>query len=192
MNDSQKQLLLKYTGPRRTGVISLAPLQRKNSFKPGMSLIEIMIFVVVISVAVIGTSSYRYFSILDIRRSDTEITAGRIATMLCESWKGQGGGAGPYNPIDDSDSLGIGVITASSSTYAPPKPSGFTLLTGGGYYKVVSDNHTYYATMSYKTVSGANGNLQTLNVIVTWPADLSNNDVASDKSFSLSEQLVLH
>ncbi|MFH1369866.1 MAG: hypothetical protein ABII09_01050 [Planctomycetota bacterium] len=171
----------------------VAPLPRKRiNVRPGISLIEIMVFIVVISIAVIGTSGYRYFSILDIRRSDNEITAGRIAMMLCESWKGQGGGDGPYNPINDSGDLGIGLITTASSTLAPEKPLTFTLLKNGGYYKVVSDNRTYYTTMSYHTTNSPNGDLQTLNVIVTWPANLSNDDVATNKSLSLSELLITH
>ena len=163
-----------------------------SSYRPGMSLIEIMVFIVVIAIAVIGTSGYRYFSILDIRRSDTEITAGRIAMMLCESWKGMGGGVSTYNPINDSDDSGIGLITTASSALAPEKPLTFTLLNNGGYYKVVSDNRTYYTTMSYHTTNSPNGDLQTLNVIVTWPANPSNNDFSAGKSISLSELLIVH
>lgn len=162
----------------------------RPNHRSGTSLIEIMVFIVVISVAVIGTSSYRYFSILDIRRSDTEITAGRIASQLCESWKGMGGGVSSYDPLIDSG-LGLAIESASIAlaTQAPPN---FTLLKNGGYYKVVSDNRTYYVTMSYHTINDINGNLQTLNVIITWPANLSNNDVTTSKSFCLSELLIIH
>ena len=153
-----------------------------------------MIFIVVLSIAVIGTSGYRYFATLDIRRSDNEITAGRIAMHLCESWKGQGGGDSIYNPTDDSDESGIGLITIVSSALAPQEPLNFTLLKNGGYYKVVSDNRTYYVTMSYHTINSTNGNLETLNVIVTWPAGANspNNNVATNKSLSLSELLITH
>ena len=121
--------------------------------KRGISIIEIMIFIAVLTIAVIGTSGYRYFAAMDIRRSDNEITAGRIAMHLCESWKGIGGGDSAYNPINDSNSSGIGTITAASSTLAPEKPLTFTLLKDGGYYKVVSDDRTYYVTMSYHTLT---------------------------------------
>jgi hypothetical protein len=151
-----------------------------------------MIFIVVLSIAVIGTSGYRYFATLDIRGSDNEITAGRIASQLCESWKGVGGGDSSYDPINDP---GIGLdINSVSSTLAPEKPLTFTLLKDGGYYKVVSDNRTYYVTMSYHTINGTDGNLETLNVIVSWPAseNSSNNGVATQKSLVLSELLITH
>jgi hypothetical protein len=151
-----------------------------------------MIFIAVMSIAVIGTSGYRYFSTMDIRRSDNEINAGRIASQLCESWKGIGGGSSTYNPITDT---GIGLnITAASSTLAPQEPSGFTLLQNGGYYKVISEGRTYYAAMSYHIVNSASGNLETLNVIVNWPATetLPSDSVTTKKSLCLSDLLITH
>jgi hypothetical protein len=125
---------------------------------------------------------------MDIRRSDNEITAGRIASQLCESWKGIGGGASNYNPLTD---LGIGLaIEGTSSTLTPQAPDTFTPLANGGYYKVVSEGRTYYATMSYHTVNNSKGNLQTLNVIVSWPANPSNDGAATNKSLILSELLI--
>jgi hypothetical protein len=127
--------------------------------KRGISIIEIMIFIVVLSIAVIGTSGYRYFATMDIRRSDNEIAAGRIAEQLVQSWKGIGGGSSSYSPLpktlDPNGDSGIGLtITASTSTLAPAKPSTFTLLQNGGYYKIVSDDQNiYYATMSYHAIS---------------------------------------
>lgn len=151
-----------------------------------------MIFIAVLSIAVIGTSGYRYFATMDIRRSENEITAGRIASQLCKSWKGVGGGSSTYNPITDP---GIGLdITAASSTLAPEKPAAFTLLNTGGYYKVVSADRTYYATMSYLTINSASGNLETMNVIVNWPANenSTDNSDAAKKSLCLSELLITH
>jgi hypothetical protein len=176
-------------GPR--GFLCLYYLIKGQSMKRGISIIEVMIFIAVLAIAVIGTSGYRYFSTLDIRRSDSEITAGRIASQLCESWKGIGGGDSNYDPVTDS---GIGLnITPSSSTYAPAAPEYFTLLNNGGYYKVISDNNSnYYATMSYRTISSANGNLETLNIIVSWPSNPSNLSVTTRKSLCLSDLLITH
>jgi len=180
--------------------VCASPLTNKyaHNVRPAISIIEVMIFIVVLSIAVIGTSGYRYFAAMDIRRSDNEITAGRIASHLCESWKGVGGGSSAYNPINDSDSSGIGTIAAASSTLAPQKPDTFTLLTNGGHYKVeaFSDNdkvaRTYYVTMSYHSISTAIENLETLNVIVSWPAsgNSSNDDAAASKSLNLSELVI--
>lgn len=178
--------------------ICASPLTSKyaHNVRPAISIIEIMIFIAVLSIAVIGTSGYRYFATLDIRRSDNEITAGRIASQLCESWKGVGGGdSTTYNPLTDP---GIGLaIESASDALAPEKPLTFTLLNNGGYYKVVSDNRTYYTTMSYYTVNGTkptDPNLQTLNVIVSWPSNesLPDSDVTTKKSLCLSDLLITH
>jgi len=166
----------------------------------GMSIIEVMVFIAIMLVAVIGASGYRYLSSLDIRKSDNEITAGRIASYLCESWKGQGGGESLYNPTNDSNPSGIGEITAASSALAPEKPAIFTLLNNGGYYKirVYSDNdnvvRTYYCTMSYRTINSASGNLETLNIIVSWPANENSTSTSAlaKKSLVLSELLITH
>ena len=159
--------------------------------KKGISIIEVMIFIAILAIAVIGTSGYRYFSTLDIRRSDHEITAGRIASQLLESWKGIGGGDSNYNPVNDP---GIGLnITDASCSQAVEPPENFTLLNSGGYYMITSANNgIYYATMSYRIVSTANGNLETLNIIVSWSANPSNSSVTTRKSLCLSDLLITH
>ncbi len=162
--------------------------------KRGMSLIEVMIFIAVLSIAIIGTSGYRYFSTLGIRMSDIEITAGRIASQLCESWKGIGGGSSTYNPTADSY-IGFNVSETTSSL-APDEPLNFNLLSSGGKYKIITDNNEiYYASMSYYIttgISGADPNLETLNVTVTWSSNISTTDSSSRSSFSLSELLITH
>jgi hypothetical protein len=162
------------------------------TMKKGFSFIEVIIFIAIISIAVIGTSGYRYFSALDIRRSDNEITAGRIASLLCESWKGIGGGDSSYDPTTD---LGTGLyITPASSALAPQAPENFTLLNNGGYYQIISisDGGTYYTTMCYNIVDTNNGNLETLNVIINWSSNPSNQSVTDKKSLCLSDLLITH
>ena len=154
----------------------------ERRFCSALSIIEVMVFVVIISIAVIGVSGYRYFTTLEIRRSDCELTAGRIASLFCESWKGLGG-VPAYNPISDVNNLGIGLsITEESHTMTPPAPLNFTAL---GYYRVVSDNHTYFVTMSYFNI---NTSLLALNVGVAWPASESSQtpDPATNKTLYLS------
>lgn len=54
----------------------------------GFSLIEVMVAILILSIAVIGTSGYRYYTALDARKADMQATAARVALMLCESWGG--------------------------------------------------------------------------------------------------------
>jgi hypothetical protein len=159
--------------------------------KRGISIIEVMVFIVSTLIAVLGASGYRYFAIMDIRRSDSEISAGRVAEQLCQSWKGIGGGASNYDPLSDP---GIGLtIENDTNSLAPEAPLGFTLLTNGGHYKVSSNSRAYYATMSYHTTNSASGNLDTLNVTINWPAnEKSTGNDAAMRSLSLSDLLITH
>jgi hypothetical protein len=164
----------------------------KTKMKRGMSIIEVMVCIVSLLIAVLGASGYRYFATLDIHRSDREITAGRVASQLCESWKGIGGGASSYNPLNDPG-LGLAIET-DTNNLAPEEPPSFTLLNNGGYYQVVSNNRIYYVTMSYHITNGTNAtdpNLETLNVIVSWPAN-ENSSSLTMKSLSLAELLITH
>lgn len=150
-----------------------------SRLRPAMSIIEVMVFVVCLSVAVIGASGYRYFSTLHIRKSDIEITAGQTALLLCESWRGVGG-IQTYDPLNDT---GLGInITNASELLAPEPPLNFTSL---GNYQVVADNHTYYVTLSYFDIDSY---LSVLNVKTQWPRSerAVNENTGVNKSLSLS------
>jgi type II secretory pathway pseudopilin PulG len=146
----------------------------------GMSLVGTMVAVVILMIAVIGTSSFRYYSALDARRADAQTSAARVALMLCESWGGINGDLS-YDPVAE---LGTNLAITQSTT-GPAKPSDFTLL--GSYTIKLNDIHdvTYYVTLSWKDVQSG---LRALNVIVAWAqrgpgADGTEN---VDKSFRLT------
>ncbi len=61
---------------------------RRLQHSKGVSLIEIMIAIAVIQVAIVGTSAYRYYSILDTHKATARITAARITLLFCENWRG--------------------------------------------------------------------------------------------------------
>ncbi len=126
----------------------------------GMSLVGTMVAVVILLIAVIGTSSFRYYSAMDTRRADAQTAAARIALTLCESWRGISGDV-TYNPITY---LGTNLPITQTAT-GPEKPSDFTLL--GRYAIELDDIHgvTHYATLSWKDIQPG---LRALNVIVAW------------------------
>jgi len=135
-----------------------------------------MIAIVIILVALIGTSNFRYFTALDAKKAATRITASRIGLMLCENWRGLGG----IETYDPAAYLGSDLtITASSG---PSEPTDFTLL---GSYTVTVNGANFYITLSWKDVSAG---LRALNIIVAWaqrPQGVSSlND--ADKSFKLT------
>ena len=159
----------------------MVPEAGKMWCRRGVSLVGTMIAVVILLVALIGTSSFRYYAALDARKADAQTTAARIALMLCESWRGIRGD----ETYDPTAHLGSDMdITASGG---PGKPEDFTLL---GSYTVVLDDAdpdsvNYYTTLSYKDVQPG---LRALNVVVAWAQRAAGQDGTAnvDKSFRLT------
>lgn len=137
----------------------------------GISLVDTMVSVAIISVAVIGTSSFRYYAALDSRKATIQITAVRTAVLLCESWRAV---ADP-NAYDPTAYFSTDLkLTECPAATGLPDEEGFTRLGG---YKLVLNNHSYYATLSWKNISAG---MRALNVVVAWAQrdqdDVSNAD----------------
>jgi len=56
----------------------------------GMTLIEALIGMMVISIAAVGTMRYQFYSTRQMQQSRAEITATRIAQLLLADWKAHG------------------------------------------------------------------------------------------------------
>lgn len=142
----------------------------------GFSLVEVMISIVILLAAIIGTSSFRYYAVLDAKKATAKITAARIGLMLCESWRGLEGNE-TYNPVAH-----FGTALTITPSKGPDKPKDFTLL---GSYTVTLNDANYYMTLSWKDVKTG---LRALNIIVAWAqrdqGQRSIND--ADKSFTLT------
>jgi prepilin-type N-terminal cleavage/methylation domain-containing protein len=124
----------------------------------GMTLIEVMEAILVLSIAILGASGYRYYSTLDARRADMNSTGARIGMLLCESWRGAAGSQ-TYDPVAN---LGSELTITSVGLSGRFSIADFTALGG---YLVVADGVNYYAAMGYKDVSSG---LRALNVVVGW------------------------
>jgi hypothetical protein len=147
----------------------------KNKTRSGFSLVDVMISIVVLAVAVIGTTNYRYFASTEAKKGWMHITAARTALMLCENWRGVQGDE-TFDPIT---SLGSEIaITASNG---PEKEADFILLQT---FRVEINDTYYYCTMSYKDVQAG---LRALNVIMAWsPRDQKASNDETEKTFSLT------
>lgn len=134
---------------------------RRTKLPDGVTLVEIMAAIVIVAIAVIGASGYRYYSALDAKKAAMRSTAGRVALLLCENWRGRGfDGASTYDPTAHLGSeLNISVLS-SGLDY----PSGFTPL---GRCEMFVDNVQYWAALSWKDDAAAPG-LRALNVVVAW------------------------
>jgi hypothetical protein len=154
----------------------------KIIYRRGVSLVSTMVAVVILLIALIGTSSFRYCAALDGRKANAQTTAARIALTLCESWRGINGDVS-FNPIQlCGPDLDIDLLDVNLD-----KPADFNLL---GSYRVVLEpddtyNINYYAALSWKDIQPG---LRALNVVVGWAQrDLGGNGIQDvDKTFRLT------
>jgi hypothetical protein len=148
----------------------------KIRYRSGISLIETMQAIAILSITLIGVSGYRYCSSLDARKADAYIASARVGYLLSESWRGMQGSE-TYNPVAR---LGAGLAITTSE--GPDAPGGYTVL---GSYEIVLNDITFYATLSWKDF---NSNLRALNTVLVWAQRTHEQHSIddSDKSFELT------
>lgn len=160
----------------------MVPRIHKVRSRRGMSLVDTMVAVVILLIALIGTSTFRYSAAMDGRRATAQTTAARVALLLCESWRGLNG-----DETHDPTQLGNSDMSIAQSVWAGhSKPADFTLL--GNYVIVLHDGldgANYYATLSWKDIQTG---LRALNIKVDWAQRAAGGDGAEnvDKSYVLT------
>jgi prepilin-type N-terminal cleavage/methylation domain-containing protein len=134
---------------------------RRLKSKTAFTILEMMIAIVILAVAVIGASGYRYYAAIDARRGAMKVTAARIGLLLCENWRGVKGDT-TYDPATYfASELTISAQPGFDDTGF--KDADFALL---GSYLVVADSADYYAILSWKDVGAG---LRALNIVLAWP-----------------------
>ena len=140
---------------------------KRLRFASAFSLVEVMLATLILSIAVIGASGYRYYAAMDARKAAMQGTAARIALLLSESWRGVNGSEN-YDPTAHLSDLTIVQSTESEfsmshSIAASAVSTGFTPL---GLYMVSLNDVNYRVVMSWKDLSTG---LRALNIVVAWP-----------------------
>ncbi len=72
---------------------------KRAKFPTAVTLIEVMVAILIMSVAVLGASGFRYYAAMDARKADVQVTAARLASLILSGWKGGGGYSG-YSKYD--------------------------------------------------------------------------------------------
>ena len=143
----------------------------------GFSLTEIMISILIVMVLVTGAMGYQYNSTRDVKISEVQATASRIAMLLLEGWKGQQGDTA-FDPVAVfGDEM---AIQTASSPGAPDKSSGVPL-TILNSYEVVLQGVYYFVTLSYEEPSASEPML--LNATVAWRGDYTQDKLEGDERF---------
>ena len=141
----------------------------------GVTLIEVMATTVILTIAVIGVSGYRYCSSLNARWAEEQIAAARLGQLLCGNWAGVEGNKTFDLKASLSTDLTVETIATTNSL-----PSAFVLL---GSYRITLEGVAYDCVLAWKNVTPE---LRAIWVSVEWDwrkEDPSNPDKALRKSF---------
>jgi len=150
---------------------------KRHRYAAAMTLVEVMGAILILSVAVIGASAYRYHSALDARKADETATATRIALLLCESWRGVEGDL-TFDPGSHlSPELAIQPVGQP-----PPNPQGFNVLET---YRITANGLISTSALLWQDIAPG---LRALNVTVFWDWDPDGfgNPKRAKKSFTLT------
>lgn len=156
-------------------------MKRPRRALSGMTILEVAIALVLLLLATLGTTAYRYHVALNTQKAEKQATAARVALLICESWKGEKGRE-TYDAVANFDSM----LTISDSVTGPSVPIGYTDLET---YQVTSKGINFFVTLSWKQVSA---NLRELNIQVAWGHRTHGTTAFSsdDKIYSLTTQVV--
>jgi hypothetical protein len=146
----------------------------------GFTFTEVMGAIAVLTVAILGTSAYRYHATVDVRKADLKTSGARIGCLLCETWRG----VPDPNAFNPASHLGADLTILTLTSYeGPGAPTGHTSL---GTYGITVNEEEYRATLFHRAVSPG---LRALSVIVVWDWDRqkqSFNTLPPSKSFRLT------
>ena len=144
----------------------------------GFTLTEVMISILIIMILVTGAMGYQYNSTRDVKISEIQATAARIAMLQLESWKGQQGDTA-FDPVDTFDAE----MTIQTSTIGPDVPDNSigTPLVKLGSYEIILNNIYYYVTLSYDEESTLEPMI--LNATVAWRDDYAQGELEGDERF---------
>ena len=107
---------------------------KRRKFASAVSLIEVVVATVVLSIAAIGAMSYEYHASRDAKIASAQIAATRTAQLLLEDWMSTGGST-DYNPA----ALGLGFSGSSAIPSGFSDPSGLGVPLNNAVYAVTVD-----------------------------------------------------
>lgn len=139
--------------------------------RKGFALVEASLSSAILMIAVMGSIKFDYYAAIDSYKSQCQLEACMIGSMIMESWQGQGG-TFQFDPRTDLSGsiLDCSDIEVLGSWFGPPMPSGFSISYYiYPYYKISVNGVTFRATLSYKIING----YKYLNVRIGWPSNVN-------------------
>ncbi len=150
--------------------------------RPGLTLIEVLVSLLIVAVAVVGSMMYRYYSASSARIADVHAGAGRVGLLILEGWKGAAGRT-DYNPAVSVGTEVLGSPDISISKIGTTDEY-LVQLTGG-------TDSSYYALLSYNDDVNGDGSIdpgiRKLIIAVTYYGKGSQNKTLPAKTVKISD-----
>jgi hypothetical protein len=129
-----------------------------------VTLIEVMVTMVILTIAIMGSLNYEYYAARDVQISQAQITASRTAQLLLEDWKSTGGSE-EYDP----SILGLGFSPPISIPFSFTYDQGLGSPLNDAIYTITVNNIPMLVMLLWKDIaydSTAEIKLRQLAVIV--------------------------
>ena len=155
----------------------------QKSRRDGFSLVEAVIAILVLMVLVIGSMAYGYHSRCQVRLAQARETAGRLAVLLLESWKGAADPA-LYNPVLE---FGEELSIADSAVGPGPAESFDGAATVSlGNYQLGTPQAPYYVSLLSQPATATEP--QKFHVRLAWRRDFADGPLEEPfDSFELTD-----
>jgi Tfp pilus assembly protein PilV len=143
-------------------------MRKAAKLKPGISLPEVYISIIMVSIIIIGAANFKYFAVRDSVRSERQIVAARTALLFSQTWAGNGGQEtfDPNTVMVDRLNLSPGTVFGVPADYNV-----------AGSYNVELGGFPQNVTLSYKDLSS---DLRALNTSVAWSTTVGDSNEISD------------
>jgi type II secretory pathway pseudopilin PulG len=124
------------------------PYKHRRTHTQGMSLIEVMVSVLLVTVIILGALMVRYYAVKHGVRADAYETAARVGQLLLEGWRSTD--LDVYDPNDRFPDQLLFVEAADGPDVAADGFTTYVTPTGISHYDITLDHRHYYATLGYK------------------------------------------
>jgi hypothetical protein len=151
-------------------------VRKAAKLKPGISLPEVYVAIIMVSIIIIGAANFKYFAVRDAVRSERQIVASRTALMFSQAWVGNGG----QETFDPNSVMAQRLNLSDGTPFG--QPADFNMV---GSYNVTLGGFPQNVTLSYKDLSS---DLRALNTVVIWSSGVvDSNEISNmDAAFNLT------
>lgn len=139
-------------------------IRRKK--RTAFTLVECMVVMLILMITISGIMGFRYYSIINAQRAETQLLAARAASVLSEAWKA-GKGTDSFDPVQQGFDSHFQIQPYAGFVPINPAPFGSILL---GNYDVTIDGRQFQASLLYQSMWSV-PNARVLYVVMTWQDD---------------------